>query len=729
MPKTVPLSKNKRTSRRESLSLHNAAIASTVDKNKIAKIQSKRGRKRISSMPQSSQEKAAARFKLFASGARNLSTVSNLRFTPSFSMQHPISDIRPLRAARITSSEDQAIAKFSHLFHRMLPPHLWKSLFIDLNDNILERRHQSKLKNQNYRQYRTINESTFWKFVFTLVGLNLDSGKTIADLYRGPLGQEGLLSENHFSRLRPLFFSRNLDEFADQCSEVWTSALIPSGVMCFDESLWKFIQKIHKYGDDPDKLSERVVRHIERKPAEWGVLAYELCSFLSSCGLPYTSVVLPMTATRNLSASEACLLAIDSFLKNKPKGTGDLVFIGDGAFSSSACLKQILARGMKICVSLNKQWHSELCSVLEDGLQQFEYRCFSVPNFSSETLLFTAYKTEYKANGSSKLLILNASNAYVPKDELSSTEMTFEDFLSTQWKETTPSPEALAVWSLTKSFPTPHLHFLNLTVNELMKQGLSLSRAFSAINKAATIAASSIVSDDVETASPSNDMNGFQVRQGRPPKAKGRGRPPKKATLQPPSASSGETELSPSSGIEFIGSSDYPSITLSGKQYDKAKVLSMGKKKLEKLLQAQGFTNLSSHSKSDLQKLLWSIKTDDYLKECAGTFIPKSSKLRSQSLEEVLPQLYLYRQHFAAVDRLDIYLSNSESRCRQKYWRTRFMERILMIGLNNIRAIMCDEFKQIHQRESPHKPALSFLQLVFRFFDQRSKSGTSFLSS
>jgi len=515
-----------------------------------------------------------------------------------------------------------------------------------MNSEIDNLREAEQKYNKKGRHHRKVTEPDFWKLMTTIMAFNSVKAKTVNHFYEH-FPTDGLLSKDRMSRLCPLLKVKDIGGFAADLSICWTRALVPGGVMCIDESLWKFIRKQHKIANFD---SETVVRYIERKPAKHGVLSYELCSFLPTEKLPYTHVMLPVTKTNDYSASEACIAALRQFKAHKPPGTPEITVCGDGAFSSQANLQEIAKLGFQYCVSVNRQWHPEIGQVSTDSLGSFEYRHLYSP---SEAILFTSYQTEYSTNGNSRLMVTNSTNAYQV------------------------------------SFPTS--------------------------SAAATSAHEHVIPAISTHEQPANDGNG--KKRGRPARGSGQGRNAAPAPPTPQILTEDQRHL------QFIESTTYNQISIANNQIlTRSALLTLTAPQLNAHLSPLGFSGLAKLSKLAKAALLWKAQNLQHMREVSDSLETKAKKPRSLATEKILPQIALYRKHFASIDRLDIFLSNADSGMKQKYWRARLVERMIMVGLNNVRALLAENYGRLNRgSEYPYKSAAKYLELLVRFFKYREQ--------
>lgn len=718
-------------SRRESLRLHQEEIEREIDMRLIEK--QKENAKKSTSRSQQNLNKDQAiqkqEDKLVATGFKlifeGVSNVTSATITCNSPQTLPRLSFRILRQ-RSTTLEGE-ILHLDRFFQHIMPIHIWQEIFENLNSKIELRHEEEILTCPNSHHYSKQNEETFWRLLATLMALNLSKSKHIKDFYRTNSFQ-GLICKDKLKRLRPLLQIEDIANFAQKLSALWTQALIPSGVLCIDESLWKFVRRIQKLtSGDP----EEVVRYIERKPAKHGVLCYQLCSFLYSDKLPYTHVILPVTTTNDYSASEACIKALEIFDAAKPRGCPSIIVCGDGAFSSAALLRAITRMGYQFCVSVNRNWHADIGEVSTASLEQFEFR-----HLLSSGTLFTSYRTEYSVSGNSKLLITNATNAFTvsaPSTTSSSIpsnpdvpSIEFQHFLEKYWDNENPSPASLAVFELTRHLPDPSTHFQHLTLAQLLAKNVPKKDAIDALSRCLRY------EEPILPEQPTNDGNG--KKRGRPPKAN-RGRPSSSSESVPSNdISSSTTTTSDQEHLAFIRSTTYESIEISTLPLTitRTKLLDMKVSELDSILSHLGFSGLAKLSKAGKSALLWGAQNKSNMKQQTEELKTKAKKARNVSTHDILPNLALYRDHFASVDRLDVFLSNCEAGLKHKYWRARLVERMIMVGLNNIRAVVSEDHRRCFRTAYPRRSADQFLELLVQFFlfraDQCSSGKTFFAS-
>src|SRR3989338_5971332 len=161
--------------------------------------------------------------------------------------------------------------------------------------------------------------------------------------------------------------------------------------------------------------------------------------------------------------------------------------------------------------------------------------------------------------------------------------------------------------------------------------------------------------------------------------------------------------------IPYIQNSTYSCITILGKTYTKEDLLERDLKTSKKLLSELGFAKLHSMTRPQTLELLWKIKDEEHLKEMASRLEGKGSKVSSNIVGKVLPMFDLYRSHFASIDRLDAFLAEAEVSLKHRKWRSRLLERIIMLALNNVRVIIMEQSSRGRVVAHPFKKASSFL--------------------
>jgi len=157
---------------------------------------------------------------------------------------------------------------------------------------------------------------------------------------------------------------------------------------------------------------------------------------------------------------------------------------------------------------------------------------------------------------------------------------------------------------------------------------------------------------------------------------------------------------------------EFPTLPLT---ITRTKLLDMRVSELDSILSHLGFSGLAKLSKAGKSALLWDEQNKSNMKQQTEELKTKAKKARNFSTYDILPNLALYRDHFASVDRLDVFLSNCEAGLKHKYWRARLVERMIMVGLNNIRAVVSEDHRRCFRTAYPRRSADQFLELLVQF--------------
>src|SRR3989338_5589516 len=110
---------------------------------------------------------------------------------------------------------------------------------------------------------------------------------------------------------------------------------------------------------------------------------------------------------------------------------------------------------------------------------------------------------------------------------------------------------------------------------------------------------------------------------------------------------------------------------------------------------AQPHSSLQGKKRGDLILSLWDIKRVENQGVLAQQMVPfaklQKSTTEKHTLEASLPFIYLYRKHFASVDRLDQFLSYLDSSVKTLSAKVRLSERIFICGVSNAHTWFCEE--------------------------------------
>ncbi len=88
-----------------------------------------------------------------------------------------------------------------------------------------------------------------------------------------------------------------------------------------------------------------------------------------------------------------------------------------------------------------------------------------------------------------------------------------------------------------------------------------------------------------------------------------------------------------------------------------------------KFLVKLGFPSKRKWTKNQLLEFIWKIQNEENFDRVASSMEGKGKRTYSDELKDKLPMLHVYREQFASIDRLDIFLSNSDSEIRHQSWR------------------------------------------------------------
>jgi len=607
----------------------------------------------------------AARYSMVEVGYSEISF--NAQFTPLFEDRYLLPDIRLTRQA---SLRDTIFA--------MIPLEIWNDLYIELCWNLeklkekeaeapIHRVSASKRPKKRPRamkswgNYRTITQQEFWRFIATLVHCASSNDSSIDMMYSSSLHSRYLLAkllpERLFMTLRASFRLFDIPKLCERLSQVWCSKMIASGVFAIDESLWKYVCKTKK------TENYNVVRTIPRKPAGTGILSYELVGYSGRIKAPFTFGICPVTDTQKPSSTNAAFSLIDTWNAFKPDGSPEHpVAIMDAAFSSTPALDGYETRGWKYIASVNSQAHQQMSNALTSGLQPFEYRIFAR---DSDNRVYTAYSTRFSPTDKQKqrgtgngspLMILNVTNAYqVLHPRISSSNPS----TSVENRQSPPSslPTASSSNSQQPSAPAPQIPGNSGPVT-LRISGPLISVVHQRLREE-------------------------EAEQRR---------------------------------LQFIQQTPYDQIVLGGTSLSRQQVLQMTKEDALKFLVKLGFPSKRKWTKNQLLEFIWKIQNEENFDRVASSMEGKGKRTYSDELKDKLPMLHVYREQFASIDRLDIFLSNSDSEIRHQSWRTRLLERVLFVAFNNARVLLAE--RGMNSKGIPYErlTTAQYLQLLFDFF-------------
>jgi transposase-like protein len=168
----------------------------------------------------------------------------------------------------------------------------------------------------------------------------------------------------------------------------------------------------------------------------------------------------------------------------------------------------------------------------------------------------------------------------------------------------------------------------------------------------------------------------------------------------------------------LFNSTPYDSITILGRKYTRQSILKLDAETAKKMLAKLGFSTTGRLTKTDALELLWKVKDHENMAAVAAAVSSKSSRLRQESVQSLLPMLTNYREHFASIDKLDVFLAETEPAIKHAGWRTRLLERIMMVGFNNVRVMLLDEWSRRNEGVHELKKASEFLDALFDLFCQ-----------
>ena len=167
---------------------------------------------------------------------------------------------------------------------------------------------------------------------------------------------------------------------------------------------------------------------------------------------------------------------------------------------------------------------------------------------------------------------------------------------------------------------------------------------------------------------------------------------------------------------QFIEATPYDRIVISGKQITRDALLQMTKGDALAFIAKLGFQKRQLRTKFELLQFIWTLESDEQFQEVADKMEGKGRRVSADRLKTALPMLDTYRNHFASIDRVDIFLSRADSEIKHRKWQSRFLERILFLGFNNVRVLLAEH--SMVSRNSPYQRVSvdDFLNDLFDLF-------------
>ena len=618
-------------------------------------------------LAQADKKLIGARFLLHTQGFSNITIGST--FTPRFDLQ----------TTGVTFSLLRSQVNLKEVIFRVVPVDLWRVLFEQLNSRLAalaERQRQTASARRDSSpgprssktsgpSHRMINESEFWLMWSTnTIACRLQS-KSIEDLFEEtpPGRQRKMLSKLLFTNIRGSIALDNLNDFTDRLSRTWTGLLQPSGAFVIDESLWKFKCRTNS----TENLM--VVRTIPRKPAKTGLLAYELASFTSHSKLPYVHAIAPVTIAKAWSPNDAADHLINLYEDSKPKtAPHPPVLIADSAFTSAAALKNYAKWGWLFCCSMSAKFYQQLALVMPAELQCYEYRILrDVAGDKTVAAYCTQFtptdkQAERGSGAGNPLQVTNISNAYhvshplLPDEDAGSADAPVE-----LGDRTSPAASPSSSTDLPVSPPVIRPSEVSCSSSSRLVISLPGRQVAAAI------------------ASPA----------------------PPPATL---------TSSSDATSVD----SDEP-IEIQGNSYSRSQLRSLNKASLANLVKGLGISP-GNRSRAGLAELLISAGSDQQFCEKAATLQHKAKRPQTAKVAEIMPMVQLYRDEFASVDKLDMFMSQVDLRIKFLSWQGRFIERIMMVAFHNARVLLTENALAVGSPPHPLRDPNLFLDALSDVF-------------
>lgn len=607
------------------------------------------------------QRIVAQRAQLILSGYRN---VSDFSFKPLQPASLPIRI-----AARVLRRHQMTLPA---AFKTFLPMSIHQLFFTDCNKHLAARSAERKSKKPcgtnlpSY--YRPLQWREYWLFWVThLLGCVL-SHSSVDNLYLAcPEEFRGqLLPQERYRKVKAMMYVEDLQALSQLSSSIWCKEITMPEVVCVDESLWKFLASFLG-------TNANMVVQIPRKPANRGVLSYEASCICPDSGLAYVMSISPRL-TVSLSPNDALVDCLFLIKEKSPSGRLPIV-VADSAFSSSQTLEWMHQNGFPFVVSGNSGWHAVEHQVCSHDLDVFTFRSILSPG----EFIFTAYKTEYLQTGSSTkktvvqdvFCITNCFSAIPPPSS--------------------SSPDVAATSSSDHQAEPPVGS--SAAEDQLLSAQMSMARSLLTQPKAMLLSwaskESAIMVDPDSTpwqlaciiarlpAGSLEESAAQQAGTSAPSSSRKKGPPPPNVTL-------------------FVQNTSHDTIRVGADVISRDQILQMNIKDLRSYMKmAQPHSSLQGKKRGDLILSLWDIKRVENQGVLAQQMVPfaklQKSTTEKHTLEASLPFIYLYRKHFASVDRLDQFLSYLDSSVKTLSAKVRLSERIFMCGVSNAHTWFCEE--------------------------------------
>ena len=205
---------------------------------------------------------------------------------------------------------------------------------------------------------------------------------------------------------------------------------------------------------------------------------------------------------------------------------------------------------------------------------------------------------------------------------------------------------------------------------------------------------------------------------------------PVQTTTNPPTAvSSSSTSTSVRKGQKvsaeiqtFVQTTPHSSIQIGERVISREEILGMNAKELKDLFIKAQPRSAVPKKKEDMILELWDISSKQNDRVLAQQMQKACQVQRSETdrrtLQEALPFVFLYREHFASIDRVDQFLSYLDTSISTKTAEVRLAERMFMCGISNARTWYCEQYsaRKKDQSSSPIRPALAWGRAVVEVF-------------